>query len=315
MLGETVFSIIVEVTGALATAAAALFYFRHVRLQRPPIGVFNARDLCFLLILIVVLPLLYLVLPGEVLTAFLVLTFLSALYIALRPFLSVPKLVPLIVAVLAANIVVTSTLLGTQTGWQVYWGLIDVVTLLAAVGVSNLYIQSGLRLRHVAWFAFVLGFYDGFFAFGVPILGRLADAFEGRPLDPSIGFVLGPYNANVGLGDLLIFSLFMVAAYKGFGRRGAIASFIIIGIFGALIPASVPYFFALFVRQGIGIIVPIQMFFGPASLVTYFLLSRHAHERSMAEYRAWEASTDQSVLVVSRRQPARQSVAEQKVVS
>jgi hypothetical protein len=103
MLGETVFSIIVEVTGALITAAAALFYFRHVRLQRPPLGVFNARDLCILLILIVVLPLLYLVLPGEVLTAFLVLTFLSALYLALRPFLSVPVLLPVIIVALTEH--------------------------------------------------------------------------------------------------------------------------------------------------------------------------------------------------------------------
>jgi hypothetical protein len=52
---------------------------------------------------------------------------------------------------------------------------------IAAAGVSNLYVQSGLRLRHVAWFALVLGFYDGFFGFVVPILARLVDAFEGRP--------------------------------------------------------------------------------------------------------------------------------------
>ncbi len=310
MLGQTIFSIIVELIGALATAGCALLYFQHVRLQRPPVGVVNARDLCVLLFFIVTLPVLYIVLPGIVLTGFLVLTFLSALYIALRPLLPTRILWLVIVGLLVASIVVTETLLGTRAGWQVYWFLTDTVVLLAAVGVSNLYVQSGLRLRHVAWFAFVLGFYDGFFAFGVPILARLADAFEGRPLDPSIGFAFGAYNANVGLGDLLMYSLFIVAAYKGFGKRGAIASFIIISIFGALIPASVPYVFTLFVRQSIGIIVPIQIFFGPASLVTYYWLARRAPERSMAEWYRVQAATGRQLI---RTVPAVQSVPEQNL--
>jgi len=35
----------------------------------------------------------------------------------------------------------------------------------------------------------------------VPISQKLADRFEGQPLDPSIGFAFGLYNANIGLGD------------------------------------------------------------------------------------------------------------------
>src|SRR5207248_5513397 len=90
------------------------------------------------------------------------------------------------------NIVVTETMLGTRSGWQLYWVITNTIVLLAVVGVSNLYVQGGMRLRHVAWFAFVLGFYDGIFAFAIPILGKLADRFEGQPLDPSIGFAMGP---------------------------------------------------------------------------------------------------------------------------
>ena len=40
-------------------------------------------------------------------------------------------------------------------------------------------------------------------------------ALQGRPLDPSLGFAGWGYNANVGLGDLLVFCLYATAAYRG----------------------------------------------------------------------------------------------------
>ena len=66
----------------------ALAYFRRVRLDRPPIGAFNSRDLSILAAFIVLLPVLYLALPAGVLTGFLVVTFGRPLVIALRPILS-----------------------------------------------------------------------------------------------------------------------------------------------------------------------------------------------------------------------------------
>src|SRR5713226_4135516 len=268
MLGQTIFQTIVVLFGALLTSACALLYFRRVRLDRPPLGVFNPRDVGVLLFFILGLPLLYLILPSYVLTGFLVLTFVSALYMALRPFLLARYLWPLIVLLMVANIVVTETLLGTRPGWQVYWVLTDVVVLVAAVGVSNLYVQGGMRLRHIAWFALILAFYDAFFNLVIPISQKLADRFEGQPLDPSIGFTMGIFNANIGIGDLLVYSLFIIAAYKGFGKRGVIASFIIITIFGSLLPALSPVAISAFVRGNIGIAIPAQAFFGPAAVVT-----------------------------------------------
>ena len=48
MNGETAFQIGVAVVGSLLTVLCALAYFRRVRLERPPIGTFNTRDLCVL---------------------------------------------------------------------------------------------------------------------------------------------------------------------------------------------------------------------------------------------------------------------------
>ena len=305
MLVQTLFDTIIVLGGALLTSACALLYFRRVRLERPPLGVFNPRDIAVLLFFILALPFLYLILPTVVLTGLLVLTFVSALYFALRPFLLARYLWPLLLVVMVANILVTEEFLGTRQGWQVYWALTSAIVLIASVGVANLYVQGGMSLRHIAWFALVLAFYDGFFNLVVPISQKLADRFEGQPLDPSIGFTVGIYSANIGLGDLLIFSLFIIAAYKGFGRRGAIASFIIIIIFGALLPATSPVLISAFVRQNIGIVIPVQVFFGPAALVTYWLLSRHSTERTMGQWISEQDAAGHEPIRVVRRNRTR----------
>jgi hypothetical protein len=304
MLGETFFLTGTVLVGALISAACALFYFQRVRLERPAIGVFNFRDIAVLLFFILTLPLLYIVVPLWVVMGLLVLTFTAALYIALRPLLRPRYMWPLMAVLLATNVVVDQTMLGTQMGWQVYWVLVDIVVLIGVVGVANLYVQGGMSLRHVAWFALILAVYDGFFAFVVPISQRLADHFEGVALDPSIGFKMGPYDGNIGLGDLLVFCLFTVAAYKGFGRKGAIASFAIITIFGALIPGTSPIIIAA-VTRAVGVTVPAQVSFGPVAYLTYRWLAHEKPERSMAEWFAVQAAMGHRTLrVVRRARPA-----------
>src|SRR5579864_1407112 len=97
---QVIFQTSVVLFGALITPACALLYFRRVRLERPPLGVFNPRDIGILLFFILALPLLYLILPSYVLTGFLVLTFVSALYMALRPFMLSRYLWPLILVLI-----------------------------------------------------------------------------------------------------------------------------------------------------------------------------------------------------------------------
>jgi len=110
------------------------------------------------------------------------------------------------------------------------------------------------------------------------------------------------YNANIGLGDLLVYSLFMVAAYKGFGKRGVISAFTIITIFGAFLPAVAPLFIAATVRSGVGVVVPAQIFFGPAAFITYLWLSRREPERSMAEWYSVQAAAGRKIVLAGRAQ-------------
>jgi hypothetical protein len=300
MIEQTVFQVIVVLVGALSTTAAALVYFRRVRLERPAIGCFNGRDVVILFGFIVTLPVLYLFVPPIVLTVFLVITFVSALSIGYRPVLPRTVLWLSIGLLIGSNILVARNLLGTTRGWQLYWALTSVAVLFAAVAVANLYIQGGMRLRHVAWFALGLAVYDPIFSFGVPLTAKLADAFAGFPLDPSIGFRAGLNSANIGIGDLLVYSAFTVAAYKGYGRRGAQLAFALVTVFGALAPALAPLVITAVVRGNVGIVVPAQLFFGPAAFVGYRMLLRTGPERSM---RDWHATTAAERPV--RRSPVR----------
>lgn len=284
------FQTLTVLIGALASAGCALLYFRHVRLERPAIGVFNGRDVGVLIFFILILPLIYLVLPPLAITAMLTLIFTGAMYLALRPLLRPRYLWPLVVLLLAGDIWIAWHYLDTVIGWQVYWGFTSIVMLLVSVGVANLYVQGGMRLRHVAWFSFILAFYDLFFVMVIPLSQRLADLFIGRPLDPSIGFRMGADNANIGLGDLLVFCLFTIAAYKGFGRKGVMSALVIIALFGAILPSVSPLIINFVIRANVGIVVPAQASFGPAALITYLWLARRTKERSMKEWMAVEAA-------------------------
>lgn len=305
-MSQTVFSTVVILFGALSVSCLAVVYFQRIRLERPAIGVFNMRDVAIIMFFIVSLPLLYVILPPVVLTGFLVLTFVCALYIGLRPFVRDRILWPLIVTLITLNIIIAHTLLGTQIGWQVYWLLTSFMVLIAAVGVANLYVQGGMRMRHVAWFALALGVYDGVFAFVFPLTQKLADRFEGLPLDPSIGFKMGPLAANIGLGDLLIYGLFTVAAYKAYGRTGASAALGVITVFGAILPTLAPLMIAAVVRHNIGIVVPAQIFFGLPAFITYQLFARRAPERNMAEWYKVQDAQNHTTVRVARpvRRPA-----------
>lgn len=283
----------------------ALLYFQRVRLERPAVGVFNVRDVGLVFIFVIILPLLYVRFPSIILTAILALTFAGALYIGLRPFLQPLYLWILILVLLLSDIVVTEALRYTHQIMPLYWSINSVIVLCAAVGVANLYIQGGMRLKHVAWFAFFLAFYDGFSAFVIPLTAQLAEIFTRQPLNPTMGFAVGNYVANIGLGDVLLYCLFIVAAYKGFGKRGAITAFVVITSFGVVIPSFSVLLISAIIPGKLGTILPVQVFFGPVALITYFWLSWHMPERTMAQWFAFQASLGHKTLsrTVRRVQP------------
>lgn len=290
LLQATLTELGVALTGIVAISALAVFYFRRVRLDRPPIGTFNGRDIGILLTFIVAIPFLYAALPGWALTCFLALTFASALSVGYRPVLSRTVLWLGIGLLIGTNIWTSRTMLGTTAGWQLWWAELSVLVALAAIAVANLYVQGGMKLRYVAWLALALGCYDLIFSSVYPLTAKLAQEFLGAPLDPSLGMRFGIDNYAIGIGDLLIFALFAVAVYKAYGGKAARLAFGLIVVFGALVPSLVPLVIN-FVDTRTDILVPAQTFFGPAAFLCYlWMRRRYGRERSMAEYLAGEAA-------------------------
>jgi hypothetical protein len=259
--------------GAVLAILAALAFSRRVRLPRPAIGTFNGRDVLVLFVFIVTLPALYLAVPRAVLTGFLCVTFTSALYIGYRPVVPRTALWLSIAGLLGTDMALAASSGGSGGLWQAYWTVNSAIVTLAAAAVSNLYIQGGMRLAHVAWFALGLAVYDPVFSFVFPITDKLAGRFAGAALDPSMGFQLGPHTQNIGLGDLLVFTLFVLAAHRGHGRLAAWVSGAAAVIFGAIVPIALPTMISGLNTEG-GFVIPVQTFFGPVAFLLYLWFAR-----------------------------------------
>lgn len=290
----------ITLIGALVVSAGALWYFRRVRQERPPVGTFNSRDIGVLYVIIIALPFLYVALPHWAVTAFLAVTFTSALAIGYRPVLpGWPRWLGIGVLI-GANLWTSRFLLGTVAGWQLWWLELTILVGLAAVAVANLYVQGGMGLGHVAWFSLGLAVYDVIFSEVVPVIDRLLGEFIGTPLDPSLGFRFGLDNYALGIGDVLVFCMFTIAAYKAYGWAAARLAFGMIAVFGVAAPAFTPLLINLIDPRG-DVAIPVQAFFGPAAFLAYlWLRHRHGRERTMGEYLAGGGSRTAAV-----EQPAR----------
>jgi hypothetical protein len=274
-------------TGTVATSAAALTYLRRVRLERPAIGTFNSRDIRVLFTFIVFLPFLYTVLPHWALTVFLSITFASALSIGLRPMLRPTAVWITVGTLIGTNLWLNRTMLGTLWGWQLSWLEGDLIVLLAAVAIANLYVQGGMKLKHVAWFALILAGYDLAFTTVLPVNSHLAEEFLGWPLDPSFGMRFGLYNATVGIGDLLVFSLFLIATYKAYGRTAARVAMSLVVVFGVAAVCAAPLLLDVFITARTDVAIPAQTSFGPVAFLAYLWMRRHyGRERTMQEFLA-----------------------------
>ena len=285
----TLFGVIT--TGTIVVCAGALAYFRRVRMDRPPVGTFNARDVVILLVFIGILPFVYGWLPDPLVTCLLAVTFASALYIGYRPLLGSAGIWLGIGLLFGFNIWSSHHVLGTIPGWQLWYSEQSIMVALSAIAVCNLYLQGGMKLRHVAWLSLGLAGYDILFASYYPLTGRLIARYITHPLTPVVGMRFGEVDYAVGLGDLLVYSLFFVAAYKAYGAQAARIAAAVIVVMGGFATAFIPFLFNLS-NANLDILIPAQSLFGPVAFLTYLWMKRHyGRERTMAEYLASQDNT------------------------
>jgi len=296
----SIFQLCVTTIAALAACLGALYYLRRVRLERPAIGRFNGRDVVFLFAFLVLLPGLYLLLPQWALTTVLALTFVAALSIGFRPVLSPGTLWLGIGLLIGADLWMGQRMINNVSNWHFVWAENSVVVLLAAISVANLYVQGRMQLRHVTWFAAGLALYDSIFTLILPVSNELIREFVNHPLFPAMGMRIGYDEAIVGLGDLLVYAGFTIAAYKAYGRIGLRLALPLVIVFGAAVP-TLSGLLLNYVDSRLDVVIPAQTYFGPAAVVGYlWLRRRYGRERTMGEFLA---STD-----VVRRESATTTV-------
>jgi len=282
----SLFQLFVTIIGAMVACLGALLYLRRVRLERPAIGRFNGRDVGFLFAFLVLLPGLYLLFPQWALTAALALTFMAALSIGFRPVLAPTPLWLGIGVLIGADLWMGQRMIDNVFNWHFVWAENSVVVLLASISVANLYVQGGMQVRHVAWFAGGLAVYDSATTLVWPVSNELIREFVNHPLFPAMGMRLGYDEAIVGLGDLLVYAGFTIAAVKAYGRPGLRLALSLVLVFGAVMPTLSGLLFN-YVDSRLDVVIPAQTWFGPAAVVGYlWLRRRYGRERTMKEYLA-----------------------------
>jgi hypothetical protein len=270
----------IAVVGALivVTIAISQLYFRSVRIARPPVGRYNLRDVVFMMLAVVVLPPLYLEVPTWLVTAILGMVFLAVLQFTLAPILRRPLPVVVAAGVVAADVLVAYLAGEGGPGFLAFVALNDLVIAAGVIGVCNLYVQNGMRARDVAVFGVALAVYDFVATIVFPIMVDFFTRVRTLPLAPILSSGQGSSSAPIGLGDVLMLTLWTLVSYKAFGKVSAWTA----GIVGL---ATVTTFFVLVSVGVITVGVPSMAALGPLMAIHYlYWRRRRGRERSVLEY-------------------------------
>ena len=248
-------------------------YFRRYRVTRPPIGVLGIGDVAFMLGAIVFVPVLYLAMPVSLVFGFLGVVTLSALYLACEPVLAAAWVVWLVTLALAAADIISALLLGANS--SVSFAVNNLVIVLAAVGVTNLWAQSGMRARDAVVLGLGLVVYDFVATSQLPLMGDLFARLEGLPFTPHLAWpVAGDGWRAIGLDDPLLATVFPLVMRKAFGRSAGLLAMVLgLGAIGALLALPLATIF------------PVMVVLGPLMLAQYVYWSRRYRvERTTWQY-------------------------------
>jgi hypothetical protein len=285
-----------------AAAAAALslswVYFRRFRMSRPPFGVVNLWDIAFVGAAIITVPFLYLALPVWLVAALSCLAATSVLYFTWEP--AVPHRSALALALLLAGTDVALAAAGGGSGAasgpfrtmsRSFLLVNNLVLVLLIVGVANLWAQGGLKARDAAILSGGLAVYDLLATGLLPITGNLLGRLAGLPFQPMVAWPLGDGSAwlGIGMGDLLLSSLFPLAMRKAFTRDAGIAALVIsLAVIGLQLALPGP--------RTLSHAFPAMVVLGPLMVTQYLFWQR----RCGRERKTWQYLRDEPAPALRR---------------
>jgi hypothetical protein len=233
-------------------------YFHHVRMDRPPIGVFSLWDVVGLLIGVTVMPYVYLVLPSMAAGGLLGLGMLSILACTSEPVIRPRMLRWLLLVGLMGADVLAANLLPSDSSARYLAN--NVVLVLVAVGASNVWAQNGLRALDSVILGLGLAVYD---LLATSVFGQTDDVLQrlaGLPFAPMVAWPTSTVGhwLSIGLGDVLLASLFPLVLCRAFGRAAGLMAF--------CVALSVP---AILLALPAGATFPLMVVLGPAMGLQY----------------------------------------------
>jgi hypothetical protein len=236
-------------------------YFRRYQVSRPPIGVFNLIDIALMALLIILVPLLYLLLPLWLAAALLLLVALSILYFACEPVLKARWAIWLASLLLLALDGAAAFLFGTRQ--NAFFAINNLVLLLIVVGATNLWVQSGMKARDAAVLGAFLACYDFIATSRLPLMGDLVTRLAGLPLAPLVAWSSEHTLWGIGLGDLLLASVFPLVMRKAYGRTAGLVALLLAFVAIGALPV-LPF-------QGL---FPVMVILGPLMVLQYLYWRR-----------------------------------------
>jgi hypothetical protein len=268
--------LVVIITGAALAACLSWLYFRRYAITRPPIGVFNLRDVAILVIAIAVIPYVYLELPLIVLAGVLTVTATSILYFTLEPVLRRRPTILAVAAVVVGADLALAVVDGTTS--NAFLALNNVLMIVAVVGVANLWVQSGMGAIEVTVLAAVLAVYDFVATSQLTLMTDLISRLSEIPLVPFVAWDTAQGDGlGIGLGDLLLLSVFPLAMRKSFGRPAGLAG---LGIGLAVVGAVL----AALETGAIDTAIPAMVVLGPVMVAQYAYWARRLPQRTTWQY-------------------------------
>ncbi|MGI8665335.1 MAG: hypothetical protein ACR2N4_04810 [Jatrophihabitans sp.] len=270
-------NLIVSHSMLVLTAVAAFGYLHHVQIERPPIGVFNLRDVGFTVVVLSVIPLLYLHLPRWLLASVLTSLGFALTIQALAPLVGRPIRIATAVALCGTEV---GLVISGHAGTPVFHAVNDLALLILAVGICNSWAQSGLRARDVAIFAVVVAGYDLVSTGLLSTTVELARRLSGLPFVPWLGWGTGSDAAFTGLGDLLFITLWPLVAAKAYSAAAGRAAMVV--TMGCIAVTTTLTLAGLLTGA-----IPTMVLVGPAIAAHWWWLHRrHPKERTAGEFEA-----------------------------
>jgi hypothetical protein len=253
-------------------------YFRRYTVTRPPIGVFNIWDIMVMMGGIILVPYLYLLLPIWLVASLLALGILSVLYFMWEPILRARWAIWLIVLLLLLADIGAALWLGPAT--SLFFAVNNIVLVLAIVGITNLWAQSGMKARDVTLLAAMLAVYDLIVTWQLTQTADLFGRLFGLPLVPIIAWPLGAEGQwlGIGMGDMLLATVFPLVMRKAFGRAAGIAS--LVGNLSLIVALL-----TIMVLSRLQVLFPVMILLGPLMIVQYaYWRRRIGRERTTRQY-------------------------------